>query len=102
MPGSTRPRAGSSTRPTSADTRTSNARRLPAFARLDLRATFWPGGAAGRWLIYLDVINATNRDNAGPSMSEPQHDPLPTGPASSVERTGAIPFLPSVGVRFRF
>ena len=81
-----------------------NTARLPFFFRLDLRLSWTPGGAAGRWQLYLDVINATNRDNVG------QLDPrLAYDPASALDQprlylapTAAIPLLPSLGVRFRF
>ncbi len=84
------------------DTRNLNSARLPTFARLDLRATFWPRGPAGRWQLYLDVINATDRENAGAIDAELQHDPDADRPRIVLQRAGAIPLLPSVGVRFRF
>ncbi|MET0554949.1 MAG: TonB-dependent receptor [Vicinamibacteria bacterium] len=76
--------------------------RLPAFARVDLRATWRPRGVHGRWQVYLDVINLLNRDNA--SMIEPTLEPDPASDRPRVveERSAGIPFLPSVGVRFRF
>ena len=84
------------------DTRNLNSARLPTFARLDLRATFWPRGPAGRWQLYLDVINATNRKNAGAIDAELRYDPDADRPRIVLQRAGAIPLLPSVGVRFRF
>ena len=42
-----------------------NTARLPLFARVDLRATWRPRGAQGRWEMYLEVINLLNRENAG-------------------------------------
>jgi outer membrane receptor protein involved in Fe transport len=81
-----------------------NADRLPAFLRLDLRLSWKPGGDAGRWLVYLDVINATNRENVGQLDPRLSYDPasLADQPRLALEPTAAIPFLPSVGVRFRF
>jgi hypothetical protein len=79
-----------------------SAARLPAFARVDLRATWKPRGAAGRWQIYLDVINLLNHDNAGQIEASLEHDPGSDRPRVVEERTAGIPFLPSVGVRFRF
>jgi hypothetical protein len=78
--------------------------RLPAFVRLDLRLSWKPRGAAGRWQLYLDVINATNRKNAGQIASTLEYDPASTvdQPRLVEERAAAIPFLPSFGVRFRF
>jgi hypothetical protein len=79
-----------------------NSARLPAFARLDLRATFHLGGPEGRWQIYLDVLNATARDNAGFVDTTLRHDPAAERPRIVEEPDGNIPFLPSIGVRFRF
>jgi hypothetical protein len=78
--------------------------RLPAFFRLDVRLTWKPRGDAGRWLFYLDVINATNRDNVGQVDPRLEHDPGSAldQPRLVLEPTAAIPFLPSFGVRFRF
>ena len=79
-----------------------NTARLPAFARVDLRASWKPRGAAGRWQLYLDVINLFNRKNAG--LLDPQlaYDPGADRPRVTYERDAGIPFLPSLGVRFRF
>jgi outer membrane receptor protein involved in Fe transport len=81
-----------------------NTTRLPAFFRLDLRVSWKPRGDAGRWLVYLDVINATNRKNAGQIDASLAYDPTsPLDQPRLVEkRAAAIPRLPSVGVRFRF
>lgn len=79
-----------------------NSSRLPAFARVDLRATFRPRGARGRWLFYLDVINLLNRKNAGVIETTLVYDPASDRPGVHEERQGSIPFLPSFGVRFRF
>ncbi len=79
-----------------------NTARLPAFLRVDLRATWKPRGAAGRWQLYLDVINLLNRQNAGQLEPNLEHDPGSDRPRIVYERTAGIPFLPSLGVRFRF
>lgn len=81
-----------------------NASRLPAFLRLDLRLSWKPRGEAGRWQLYLDVINATNRKNAGQINTTLAYDPASAldQPRLVDERAAAIPFLPSFGVRFRF
>jgi outer membrane receptor protein involved in Fe transport len=81
-----------------------NTARLPAFLRLDLRLSWKPRGDSGRWLFYLDVINATNRKNVGQLDPRLAYDPASTldQPRLSFEPTGAIPLLPSFGVRFRF
>ena len=81
-----------------------NTERLPAFVRLDLRLSWKPRGDTGRWLFYLDVINATNRDNVGQYDPRLSYDPASAldQPRLTLEPTAAIPFLPSIGVRFRF
>jgi hypothetical protein len=79
-----------------------NASRLPTYARLDLRLNWLPGGADGRWLIYLDVINVTNRRNAAQIDTRLEHDPTGDVPLLVEEGAGRIPLLPSIGVRFRF
>jgi outer membrane receptor protein involved in Fe transport len=78
--------------------------RLPAFVRLDLRVNWKPRGDAGRWLFYLDVINVTNRENAGQIDARLEFDPASAldQPRLVEQRAAAIPLLPTVGVRFRF
>ena len=81
-----------------------NTARLPAFLRLDLRLSWKPRGDPGRWLFYLDVINATNRKNVGQLDPRLAYDPASTldRPRLFFEPTAALPLLPSFGVRFRF
>jgi hypothetical protein len=79
-----------------------NTARLPAYARLDLRLNWLPGGSTGRWIIYVDVLNVTNRDNAAAIDPRLEHDPTGVVPLLVEERSGRIPLLPSIGVRFRF
>jgi Carboxypeptidase regulatory-like domain/TonB-dependent Receptor Plug Domain len=79
-----------------------NSARLPVFARVDLRLTFRPRGAAGRWLFYLDVINATNRKNAGSIDPLLAYDPAASRPRIVDQRGTTLPLLPSFGVKFRF
>ncbi len=79
-----------------------NTGRLPTFARLDLRATYLPRGHAGRWQLYLDLINVLGRKNAGRINSVVVSGPDPDRPTVEQEPVFAIPFLPSLGVRFRF
>ena len=49
--------------------------RLPVFARVDVRATWRPRGAAGRWELYAEVINLLNRKNAGAFEARLEYDP---------------------------
>ena len=79
-----------------------NQARLPHFARVDLRATWRPRGAAGRWELYAEVINVLDRQNAGALDPELAYDATADRPAIVEQRDQAIPRLPTVGVRFRF
>jgi hypothetical protein len=79
-----------------------NSARLPWFGRLDLRLNWRPRGANGRWLFYLDLINVTNRKNAGAYEVTLEHDPASDRPRYVETAARSLPFLPSVGVRFRF
>jgi outer membrane receptor for ferrienterochelin and colicin len=76
--------------------------RFPAFVRLDMRFNWKPRGAKGRWLFYLEFINATNRENV--SRYEASLRPLTTGSRPIIQETpsGGLPFLPTFGIRFRF
>jgi len=76
--------------------------RLPVFARVDLRATWRPRGATGRWEFYAEVINLLNRKNAGAFEARLEYDPASDRPRIVEERDQSIPRLPTVGVRFRF
>ena len=79
-----------------------NRARLPMFARLDVRATWRPRGASGRWELYFEVINALNRENAGAFEPRLEFDPSSDRPRIVEERDQSIPLLPTVGLRFRF
>jgi hypothetical protein len=79
-----------------------NQARLPLFARADLRVTWRPRGAQGRWELYAEVINLLDRQNAGAFDPRLEYDPASDRPRIVEERDQAIPRLPTVGVRFRF
>ena len=79
-----------------------NAARLPFYARLDARATWRPGGDAGRFELYFEAINALNRDNAINIEQELRYDPTSDVPSVVELPSEGFPFLPSFGVRFRF
>ncbi len=79
-----------------------NEARLPVFARVDLRATWRPRGAAGRWELYAEVINLLNRRNAGALEARLEYDPNADQPRIVEEADQSIPLLPTVGIRFRF
>jgi hypothetical protein len=79
-----------------------NQARLPVFARVDVRATWRPRGAAGRWELYAEIINLLNRDNAGALDPQLEYDPTADEPRIVEVRDQSIPLLPTVGVRLRF
>lgn len=79
-----------------------NQARLPLFARVDVRLTWRPRGAAGRWELYAEVINLLDRQNAGAYDPRLEYDPTSDRPLIVEERDRAIPRLPTIGIRFRF
>ena len=76
--------------------------RLAPYARVDLRLTYRPGGADGRWSWYLEVINALNRDNPVELATNLEYDPDGPWPRLVEMPTAGFPLLPSFGVRVRF
>jgi hypothetical protein len=74
----------------------------PVFMRLDLRVNWRPRGEQSRWLFYLELINATNRQNVG--QYEAKLRPVSSGERPNVEETPAagLPRLPTFGIRFHF
>ena len=79
-----------------------NTSRLPDFARADVRATWKPRGASGRWEFYLEVINVLNRKNAGALTAELAYDPTSDRPKIVEKADQSIPRLPTLGLRWRF
>lgn len=79
-----------------------NSGRLPLYARVDLRATWKPGGRTGRFELYLEAINLLNRDNAVRYENELRYDPESDVPSTAVVPSQGFPFLPSFGLRYRF
>ncbi|MSO62852.1 MAG: TonB-dependent receptor [Acidobacteria bacterium] len=79
-----------------------NQARLPVFARVDVRATWRPRGAAGRWEFYAEIINLLNRKNAGALEPRLDYDSTADRPRIVEQRDQSIPRLPTVGIRFRF
>ena len=76
--------------------------RLPYYGRLDLRIAHQPGGPTGRWLWYIEVINALNRDNPVELDAELEHDPNAGVPRIVELPTAGFPLIPSFGLRVRF
>ena len=81
---------------------TLNRARLPLFARVDIRATWRPRGTSGRWELYVEAINALNRENAGAIEPKLEYDPTSDRPRIVETRGQSVPLLPTVGLRFRF
>lgn len=78
-----------------------HAERLDHYARVDLRITHQPGGPAGRWSWYAEVINLLNRDNALDVEHFTDYG-LDRAPTSNRDTVGGFPIIPSFGVRVRF
>ena len=76
--------------------------RLPPYARVDLRIANQPGGPAGRWSWYIEVINLLNRDNPVELQTSLARDPDGLVPRIVENPTAGFPILPSFGVRLRF
>ena len=76
--------------------------RYPRFTRLDLRVNWRPRGESSRWLFYLEFINATNRRNVGQYETNLRPVTGADRPRIEEEAAGALPFLPTFGVRFKF
>ena len=79
-----------------------NSGRLPMFARVDVRVTFRPRWQNDRWLLYAEVINLLNRNNAGNLETDLVYDPDADRPRVTTTTSESLPLLPSFGVRFRF
>jgi hypothetical protein len=84
------------------DARNFNSGRLPAFVRVDVRATFRPRWQNNRWLLYAEVINVLNRENVGNLETELVYDPGSDRPGLTVASSETLRLLPSIGVRFKF
>jgi hypothetical protein len=78
-----------------------NAGRMPMFSRVDLRVAYRPRGVAGRWQIYLEILNALNRKNAW-FMDQNIVGGGPSGLRLQEEPVGGLPRIGTIGVRFRF
>ena len=76
--------------------------RLPHYARVDLRVTHQPGGPGGRWLWFVEVINAFKRDNPVELETALAYNPGGLTPLIVENPTAGFPLLPSFGVRVRF
>src|SRR6185503_14503989 len=78
-----------------------NGSRLPVYVRLDLRMTY-TRSAASRWQLYIEVLNALKRENAGQLSPQLEYDPTSDRPALTSRRQQGLPLLPSFGLRLRF
>lgn len=74
--------------------------RLPLFSRVDARLTW--RSSSRRWELYGEVLNATNRKNAGVLTPSLEYDPTSDRPRLTEVREQSLPLLPTVGVRVHF
>ncbi len=79
-----------------------NSARLPVFARLDTRFTYRPHGSAGRWSLFVEILNVLNRDNAGYMQCGLGYNPYGERPLIVQERDFSVPLLPTFGVSVSF
>ena len=79
---------------------TLNQERLPTYRRLDLRASRWIRTGKGDLLIYLDVFNLTNRENA----TSVDYRPQVSGGEVVVREDfhTQLPIMPSIGFSWSF
>jgi hypothetical protein len=74
--------------------------RLPVFLRVDARLTW--RSSSRRWEIYGEVLNVTNRKNAGVLTPRLDYDPTSDRPRLTEVREQSLPLLPTIGLRVRF
>ncbi|MBM63115.1 MAG: hypothetical protein CL484_09225 [Acidobacteria bacterium] len=79
-----------------------NGSRLPHYARVDVRATYQPGGPSGRWSLYLEVINLLGRANAVVLEPNLSYNPGSSRPRLLEEPAQGFPRIPTFGLRVRF
>jgi hypothetical protein len=79
-----------------------NRDRLPMYARLDVRVSFKPRSADGRWLFYLEILNVLDRRNVSQLQPELLYDASSDRPAIAFASDSGLPRLPSFGFRYRF
>jgi len=84
------------------DTKNFNTARLPFYARLDLRVTFRPRWMNDRWQIYGEVLNVLNRDNTSSIGVHLLYAPRSDRPRIIDSHGESLPFLPTIGLRYRF
>jgi TonB dependent receptor/CarboxypepD_reg-like domain/TonB-dependent Receptor Plug Domain len=75
-----------------------NSARLPAYHRLDVRATFYADWWDLKWSIYLDVVNIYNHKNI---LSRSFTVDKETG-TLKMREVGMLPILPTLGVSLAF
>ena len=79
-----------------------NSARYPFYERLDLRGTFRPRGDKGRWLFYVEILNALNRRNVSSIDATLDYDPTSDRPKLVLSPGGDLRRFPLFGVRFQF
>ena len=80
-----------------------NNARLPNYSRTDVRITWKPRGATGRWEFYAEAINVFKRENFGSVNTILTYNPGSDRPRTFEHQgDGSLPLIPTVGVRWRF
>ena len=71
-------------------------------ARTDIRVSWKPRGARGRWEYYVDVINVLNRKNSASFEAKLRYDPTSDRPRILDEPGDRFAVVPTLGIRWRF
>jgi hypothetical protein len=80
-----------------------NSARLPLYSRLDLRATFNPKQATGRWQVYAEVLNVLYHENISGLGWRLRWNPKGDPPSLVVDNDDSgFPLFPTFGIRYRF
>ncbi len=79
-----------------------NTGRLPYYSRQDFRVSWQPGGPNGNLEIFVEAINALNRENAIRLEPTLEYDSGSTTPKVNEKADQGFPLLPSFGIRWRF
>ena len=79
-----------------------NNARLTNYLRPDIRMSWKPRGARGRWEYYVDVINVLNRKNSASFEAKLRYDPTSDRPRISDTPGDRFAVVPTFGIRWRF
>jgi hypothetical protein len=79
-----------------------NTARLTNYSRQDVRMSWRPRGARGRWEFYGDVINVLNRKNSASFEASLRFDPKSNLPKLVDKPGDRFAVVPTIGIRWRY